>query len=401
VEIDSLAVIPARGGSVGIPHKNLKRVGGVPLIVRAIIAAQGAGISRVVVTTDDPEIEAVALRNGADVVRRPTVLATGTASSEAAVLHALDAIAAGDRDAWVSPHEAAPADSMIPQVVVFMQATSPFIRSCDVAEAVSRVRTGEADCVFSAVPTHAFQWGLDDEQIVPIGHSGSERKMRQELPPRWQETGGFYVMNHDGFRAAGHRFFGRLAVQEVPEETHFEIDTPTDLRICDAVASVVTSSDEQLSVDAIVTDFDGVHTDDRVIIDSTGVELVVVNRRDGLGVARVKAAGKKFLILSTERNPVVAARAAKLGVDVLHGVDNKMAALQGWLKEQGVDADRVAYLGNDVNDLGPMQLVGWPCATADADDAVRFAARVVLQANGGDGAVRELCDLVIDEAGNT
>jgi len=399
MEVLAVAVIPARGGSVGIPHKNLMPVAGVPLLVRAIEAARSAGISHVVVSTDDADIEAMALRNGADVVRRPAPLASGVASSEAAILHALDALAGGDQAVWVKADSVAEPRSLVPKIVVFLQATSPFIRSCDISDAINRVVAGEADCVFSAVVTHAFQWGLSGGKIVPVGHPGDQRQMRQELPPRWQETGGFYVMRHDGFRASRHRFFGQLAIQEVPEETHFEIDAPMDLRICNAIAPLVVPSHVSPTVDAIVTDFDGVHTDDRVIIDSTGIEQVVVNRRDGLGVAHVKAAGKKFLILSTERNIVVAARGAKLGVDVLHGVDNKKAALEEWLAAQEIDAERVAYLGNDVNDLEAMGLVGWPCATADADPAVRSAARIVLRANGGGGAVRELCDLVLGAAG--
>jgi YrbI family 3-deoxy-D-manno-octulosonate 8-phosphate phosphatase len=102
------------------------------------------------------------------------------------------------------------------------------------------------------------------------------------------------------------------------------------------------------------------------------------------------------LIVSKEINPVVEARASKLGVDVAYGIDDKRPVIRDWLAMQGIDPDRAAYLGNDVNDLGPMGLVGWPVAVADAHPAVRQAARVVLAHSGGDGAVRELCDLVVD-----
>jgi YrbI family 3-deoxy-D-manno-octulosonate 8-phosphate phosphatase len=102
-----------------------------------------------------------------------------------------------------------------------------------------------------------------------------------------------------------------------------------------------------------------------------------------------------LLIVSKERNPVVRARAAKLGVDVVSGVDGKAAVVREWLAGRGISAGRAAYLGNDVNDLEPMRLVGWPVAVADAHPAVRQGARLTLTRAGGHGAVRELCDLVL------
>ena len=93
---------------------------------------------------------------------------------------------------------------------------------------------------------------------------------------------------------------------------------------------------------------------------------------------------------------MVQARATKLGVEVLQSVDDKRPVVRDWLEAHGIPANRAAYLGNDVNDLGPMALVGWPVAVADAHPAVRQAARLVLARPGGHGAVRELCDLVIE-----
>ena len=93
---------------------------------------------------------------------------------------------------------------------------------------------------------------------------------------------------------------------------------------------------------------------------------------------------------------MVQARAAKLGVELMHSVEDKRRVVREWLRERQIPADRAAYLGNDVNDLGPMGLVGWPVAVADAHRAVQHAARLVLTRPGGYGAVRELCDLIIE-----
>lgn len=102
-----------------------------------------------------------------------------------------------------------------------------------------------------------------------------------------------------------------------------------------------------------------------------------------------------MLILSTEVNAVVRARADKLRVPVLHGIDDKESALRQWAGEQDVSLADVAYLGNDVNDLPAMRIVGWPVAVADAHPLVRAEARVVLGRRGGDGAVRELVERVL------
>lgn len=114
-----------------------------------------------------------------------------------------------------------------------------------------------------------------------------------------------------------------------------------------------------------------------------------------MGVALLRRAGVPVLILSTEQNAVVRARAEKLQVEVIHGVDDKASVLRQWAADRGVDLAETAYLGNDVNDLAAMALVGWPVAVADARPDVLAAARVVLARDGGDGAVRELADRVL------
>ncbi len=140
------------------------------------------------------------------------------------------------------------------------------------------------------------------------------------------------------------------------------------------------------------------HTDDRVYLAQDGTESVQVSREDGMGFALARQAGVKLLILSTEVNPVVAARAAKLKVPVMHGQSDKAQALKEWMAAEGLDPNRVAYVGNDVNDLGCLRMVGWPIAVANAHPDVDALARLKLTRHGGSGAVRELCELVVAAA---
>jgi YrbI family 3-deoxy-D-manno-octulosonate 8-phosphate phosphatase len=201
-------------------------------------------------------------------------------------------------------------------------------------------------------------------------------------------------MSAAGFRAARHRFFGRTAVVQVPELTAIDVDHLHDLTLASALTQVIEPPQE-IDVDAVITDFDGVHTDNLATIAQDGQESVKVSRADGLGVEQLRSVGIPLLIVSKELNPVVQARAAKLGVEVLHSIEDKRPVVRDWLAAHAIPANRAAYLGNDVNDLGPMGLVGWPVAVADAHPAVRQAARLVLARAGGHGAVRELCDLVV------
>ncbi|MFB9668085.1 MULTISPECIES: acylneuraminate cytidylyltransferase [Glutamicibacter] len=371
-----MAIIPARGGSKGIRLKNLREIGGKSLLGRAIESARSAAaVSDVVVSTDHEQIKAEALRYGARVIDRPADIAGDTASSESVLLHAL-----------------ANAESQ-PEITVFIQCTSPFIDPADLDAAIAAVASQRADVSFAAVADHGFHWGLDPQgEAVAVGHDKLHRPRRQDREPRFRETGAFYVMDTRGFLEAGHRFFGKVRVHEVPAEHGIDIDTEADLLLA---GLAVPANREPIEVDAVITDFDGVHTPDTAYVDEHGTETVRVSRSDGMGVARLRAAGVKFLILSKETNPVVAARAAKLKVEVAHGIENKAEYVARWLADESINPARVAYLGNDINDLGAMALVGWPITVADAHHDVHLAARHTLTRKGGHGAVRELAELVL------
>lgn len=378
----TVAIIPARGGSKQVPRKNLRRVGGVPLVERAVRAATAAsGVDLVVVSTDDAEIAAVATAAGARVIARPAEISGDKASSESAVLHALDELERTGVQVGT---------------VVFVQATSPFIPTSGIDEAIELIGSGRFDSAFSAHETYGFLWRRDEDGAAEaINHDASHRPLRQEREPHYFETGAFYAFDAAAFRVSGHRFFGRIGIVEVPEQTAVEIDDAQQLAMASAVADLIDRSGERIDARAIVTDFDGVHTDDTAFVDSEGREHVRVSREDGMGVSLLRRAGIPMLILSTEVNAVVRARADKLKVPVLHGIDDKAAALTAWAAEQNIALGDVAYLGNDVNDLEAMRIVGWPVAVGNAHPVVREQARIVLNRNGGQGAVRELVERVL------
>lgn len=379
-----VAVIPARGGSKGIPGKNLERVGGQTLVARAVAACSRAAlIDVVVVSSDDDRILVEAARRGATPIRRPGHLATDEATTEAALLHALDEIERSGTRA---------------DIIVLVQCTSPFIDHDALDRSITRVAHRDADVVFSAVPTHEFVWRRTAEGVDGVNHSPASRPRRQDRDVEYRETGAFYVMDRAGFMAAGHRFFGRIDVELVRRGHEIEIDEPADLAEARWRATATHtgwSQDPIGPVDVLVTDFDGVHTDNTVTVDEFGNESVRANRADGLGIAAVRRRGVHVLVLSTEVNPVVRHRAAKLGVECINGCDDKRSTLLAWLAERGLDASRTVFVGNDRNDAECLELVGWPVVVADAHPSVMPLARVVTGRRGGDGAVREVCDHIL------
>jgi YrbI family 3-deoxy-D-manno-octulosonate 8-phosphate phosphatase len=377
-----LAVIPARGGSKGVPGKNVARIGGVPLVARAVRAALGAShIDQVVVSTDDPDIARAAEQAGALIVQRPAELAGDTATSEAALTHAIGEV-----------HGEQP-----PEIVVMIQATSPFITSEELDDLVGVIKAG-ADSAFTAAPFHGFVW-RSANNAVGVNHDSARRPRRQDREPEWLETGAAYAMRTDGFARSGHRFFGRIVAVPTAPERVLEIDEPGDLARAQVLAGLLDHQHRPGpgEVDAVVLDFDGTQTDDRAWIDVEGVERVAVHRGDGLGIAAIRRAGLPVLMLSTEVTPIVAGRAQKLGVECRHGITKKGAELVRWMGEHRLDPQRVLYVGNDVNDLPCFEQVGWPVAVASAQPSVRAAARAVTSVPGGHGAIREIASWILEE----
>lgn len=143
-------------------------------------------------------------------------------------------------------------------------------------------------------------------------------------------------------------------------------------------------------ISLIAYDFDGVMTDNKVILREDGLESVVVNRADGLAVEIIKGMGIKQVILSKEKNMVVETRANKLGIPVIKGIDDKKKILISYCDNNSLPLEKVVYVGNDINDLEVMEVVGYPVCPADAYAEIKSISKIVLAVKGGDGVVRSL-----------
>lgn len=388
------AIIPARGGSKGIPRKNIRPLAGKPLLAWTVEAALAAKlINRVLVSTDDLEIAQVARDYGADVLMRPAELATDTASSEAALLHALTTLA--DNEGY---H---------PDILVFLQCTAPLTTPDDIDGTIRLVQREAYDSAVTMIPYHYFLWRDRGEGMMTgINHESTRRLRRQEREPEFQEVGAVYVMRTAGFLAHRFRFFGRIGKYVVPPLRAFEIDEPTDWMVAEALmvgtgrvtAVTIPPTSRLQAIRAIVTDFDGVLTDNKVLVDQNGVESVICSRGDGWGIDLLKKAGFPIACISTETNPVVTARCRKLNIPCIQGQTDKLSALQHFLTEHNLPAEACLYIGNDTNDAPCLRHAGIAVVPQDAAIEVKNLADWITEARGGDGVLREIAGRLLEAA---
>ncbi len=214
-----ICIIPARGGSKGIPHKNIRLLGGKPLIAYSIEVARGAaGVDDVYVSTDDGAIADVSLACGAKVIDRPVELAGDTASSEAALRHALDMLEV---------------DGVDVDLLVFLQCTSPLRTHADIECAISCLRTEGADSLLSVVPSHKFLWEMRAGVAVSTNYDYRNRPRRQDMIPQYAENGSIYIFKPWVLRELGNRLGGKVSLYVMREDQNLDIDTEDDWKFAE------------------------------------------------------------------------------------------------------------------------------------------------------------------------
>jgi len=400
-----IAIIPARGGSKGIPHKNIKPFAGAPLIAYSIAAAQQAKqISRVIVSTDDPEIARVAREWGAETpFMRPAELAQDRTTDYPVFRHALD---------WLLEHE-----GKLPGMVVQLRPTSPVRPTGLVDEAIDVLRTHpEADSVRGLVPAgqNPFKmWQLDPasgqmRQLLTVeGVKEPFNAPRQALPKTYWQTGHVDVIRTRTIIEKGSLSGDVIMPVMVDARYTVDIDVPSDWpkyealmrdRALEPVDPLKKRRKFPRKVSALVMDFDGVMTDNCATIDSNGVEAVRISRADGHGLSMLRDQGMtKLYIMSRETNPVVTQRGNKLQIEVYKSVMDKGKALRSLIDVQGYDPTEVIFVGNDLPDLDTLDVAGFFVCPADAEPEVLRRADLVLTKRGGRGALRELTDRIYQQ----
>lgn len=384
----NVAFIPVRGGSKSIPLKNIKKICGKPLVYWAAKAAcECKYIDKVYISTDSDEIWQTVENFSASqhlfeklkVVNRSEESASDTASTEFAMLEF-----AGKYDF---------------DNIVLIQATSPLLCSMDLDKGFEKYSEPCTDSVMSVVHQYRFNWEYDENgNIHPANYDVFHRPRRQEFDGYLVENGAFYITSKERLMESKNRVSGNIKAVEMDEDSFMEIDEPEDWEVIEALMQKRDSKKNKIipKTGLFLTDVDGCLTDGGMYYSEKGDELKKFNTKDGMGFKLLREKGIKTGIVTSESVELNKRRAGKLKLDVVEtGCTDKASAIKKIAEKYGVQLDNVVYIGDDINDLDAIKMVGFGCCPADAQKVIVENADYVTKAKGGEGIIREVANLLL------
>jgi YrbI family 3-deoxy-D-manno-octulosonate 8-phosphate phosphatase len=386
----NIVFIPLRGGSKSIPLKNIKIINGRPLIYWTLDATtQCNEVDKVVVSTDSIEIKRVIENYGSPkvlVINRSDTVSSDTASTESVMLEF--------------------AERFDFENIILVQATSPLLKSADLSKGIKKYNQKGIDSVLSVVRQKRFIWSeVSSNTAKPVNYNPLKRPRRQEFEGFLIENGAFYITSRQKLIDSKCRISGNIGVVEMPQETYFEIDEPSDWIIVESLLKVYSRAGENniekiRKIKCLLMDCDGVLTDGGMYYSEHGDELKKFNTKDGMGLKFLRQSGFKTGIITGENTKLVSRRAEKLEVDeVFLGVQDKLKAIIEICKKYNFKLEEIAYIGDDINDLDVIKTVGFGCTVQDGMQCIKEVADYITVAKGGGGAVREVADLLLKARG--
>jgi N-acylneuraminate cytidylyltransferase len=368
--MDVLAVIPA-GTALSV-----RPFAGRPLVMHTVEQARAARpVTKIVMMAADAEISRLMADFGVEAVE--------ASSGDAATMltAALEALAGRD--------------GFAPALAILLDPSFPLRTPETIERAIETLWGCGADSLVSVYPLADSLWVQDElGRARPLDRVAAEQ--------RYVESGVIAAVRVGPFRQTGELPTGRVVLYRVTPITALRIPDEgdwADAELLHRRSAAARARGLLSAIELLVLDFDGVLTDNRVLVFEDGREAVLCNRGDGMGLGLLAQAGVPVAVISKEVNPVVAARCRKLKIPYLQGIDDKLAELMQVVRERRLDLPRVAYMGNDVNDLECMHAAGVAIAPADAHPQALRAADIVTAAQGGFGAAREVCDLLLAARG--
>lgn len=372
-------VVPARGGSSRVKGKNLQPILGTPLFLWAANNLNRVlDKSDIYVDSDSDEILGLAEHHGFQIIRRPDDLATNATNGNEFML-------------WEAKN--IDADVLIQHLPPMI-----FLRETTLRKAIDLIENGH-DSVFGAKKEAFYLWDENgpkyDLENLPNSFT---------LPQLIVEGMGLYATKKDALVESKLRVSGKYAIVETDNYESLDIDYPEDMEFVRTIAKGLPRDSEyvrgihqyslQRDIRLLVLDVDGVMTDGGMYYTGAGEEFKKFNTRDGIAILRLLRSGIEVAFLSSGvHDTLVQNRAKTLGVNRVYvGTGKKHEILSRWMKELSLDKEHVAYIGDDVNDLKSMELVGFSACPSDGVDIVKRKVSVVLETRGGDACVREFAD---------
>jgi N-acylneuraminate cytidylyltransferase len=282
--------------------------------------------------------------------------------------------------------------------IVLIQATSPLLVSEDLNRGFEAFAEDGTDSVLSVVHQKRFNWENDENGIAhPKNYDVFHRPRRQDFDGYMVENGAFYISSKNDLIQSKNRVSGNIKAIEMNVDTFFEIDEPGDWVIIEALMKKngMIASSEIPDIKMFLTDCDGCLTDGGMYYSEKGDELKKFNTRDGMAFQLLRERNIFTGIITSENVELNRRRAEKLKLDILEtGCTDKAAAVQRLCEENGIDLSEVCYVGDDINDLETIKLVGYGCCPADAVPEVKSVAKYVSSAKGGEGVIREIVEMI-------
>lgn len=386
----NVAFIPVRGGSKSIPHKNIKDMAGQPLVYWIIKAAQECPrIDEIYVATDSDRIAEIVrgfLFSKVTVIGRSAETATDTASTESVMLE------------FAREYEF--------DNIVLIQATSPMLTAKDISGGFDVFEEAGIDSVLSVVRQKRFVWRQRAAQIAePVNYDVYNRPRRQEFDGFLVENGAFYITSRTSLLKTENRVTGNIGYYEMPPDSYYEIDEPLDWRIVEQLLiqrqgreSDCGKNPDFSKIKMFLTDCDGCLTDGGMYYSEKGDEIKKFNTRDGYALELLRRKGIITGVITSEDMRLNERRAEKLHIDELvQGARDKASVIQALCEKHKLKPEQVLFVGDDINDLEALKLVGISCCPYDASELVKRSVVIVTDAPGGRGVIREIADKMIEE----
>ncbi|XP_048015344.1 N-acylneuraminate cytidylyltransferase B-like isoform X1 [Megalobrama amblycephala] len=380
------ALILARGGSKGIPLKNIKNLAGVPLIGWVLRAALDSGVADSVwVSTDHDEIERVAKVWGAKVHRRSPEVSKDSSSS-------LETIQEFIR---LRPEV---------DIVCHIQATSPCLHPHHIREALQMITEQGCDYVFSVVRRHQFRWEEVNEKgsknPTPLNIDVAHRPRRQDWCGELYENGSFYFYTRKALEN-GLEQLDKIAYYEMLPEHSVDIDVDIDWPVAEqrVLRFGYFGQEEKAAIRLFLCNVSGCLTNCQIYTSVSGEDLVAINARDVAGIQMLQREDIEVILISSVNEPLSrgllekVAQQARCGLRI--GEQQKGLEVERLMREKNLRWDEVAFMGSEAEDVDVLSQVGLNGVPCDAPVADLIAAKYICQRPGGHGAIREFAEYIL------
>lgn len=381
-----IAFIPLReDNSKNIPLKNIKPIGGKPLVYWIVLSAQlSNSIEEIYVSTDSKDVKETVKDFKFSKVKIIDKI-SGTCMDPVVIENAMLEFA----------------EKVNFEYIILLQAAFPLITYFDIENALKTCRENKYDSILSVVRKKQLIWDIDkDNYAKPTNYNLFKRPRRQDINGYLIENGAIYITKRDLLIKNRCRISGKIGLYEMSNEKYFELDEPNNWLIVELLMRNIKEYYLNYwlrNIKVLCLDVDGVLTDGGVYYGEDGERMLKFSRIDGKGIELLKKHGVDIWIISAEDSQIVRRRMNKLNIDKVHlNIKDKITLIKELSLKYNIRRDEIAYIGDDIQDLEVIRWVGFSASPKNGIDIVKNNVSYICNQKGGQGAVREIIDLIVN-----